>query len=74
MRAAVKRVVVAPFSHVTVLPIVKRISFHLKRISGGVDLHFFRTLLLTIIGFVLVAALLVTVFEVEKRSLDGLGD
>ena len=74
MRAAVKRVVVAPFSHVTVLPIVKRISFHLKRISAGVDLHFFRALLGTIIGFVLLAAFLVTVFEVKKRSLSGLAD
>ena len=74
MRASAKRVLAAPFSHLTVRPIVKRISFHLTRISGGVDLHFFRTLLVAIIGFVFVAAFLVTVFEVEKRSLEGLGD
>ncbi|TQM57555.1 potassium channel family protein [Humibacillus xanthopallidus] len=74
MRAAVKRVVAAPFRPLTALPIVKRITFHLRRISGDVDLHFFRTLLLAVIAFVFVAAFLVTVFEVEKRSLHGLGD
>jgi voltage-gated potassium channel len=74
MRAAVKRVVTAPLRPLTTLPIVKRITFHLRRIGGDVDLHFFRTLLLAIIGFVFVAAFLVTVFEVEKRSLHGLGD
>jgi voltage-gated potassium channel len=74
MRARLKRVVVAPLRPFTTLPIFKRISFHFKRISDGVDLHFFRTLLGAVIGFVFVAAFLVTVFEVEKRSLHGLGD
>ncbi|HET7801900.1 MAG TPA: NAD-binding protein [Humibacillus xanthopallidus] len=74
MRAAVKRVLAVPLRPLVAVPIFKRVSFHLKRISGDVDLHFFRTLLLAVIGFVFVAAFLVTVFEVEKRSLHGLGD
>ena len=74
MRGALRRVVVAPFHPFVALPVFRRVSFHLKRIGGGVDLHFFRTLLVTIIGFVFVTAFLVTVFEVEKRSFAGLAD
>ena len=74
MRGALRRVVVAPFHPFVALPVFRRVSFHLKRIGGGVDLHFFRTLLVTITGFVFVTAFLVTVFEVEKQSFAGLAD
>ncbi len=74
MRAGVRRIALAPFHPFVALPVVRRVSFHLKRIGGGVDLHFFRTLLLAIAGIVFVAALLVTVVEAEKRSVTGLAD
>ena len=74
MRATVRRVALTPFQPFVALPVIRRVSFHLKRIGGGVDVHFFRTLLVAIAGIVFVAALLVTVVEAEKRSVPGLAD
>ncbi len=54
-------------------PFMRRIGFHVRRITGGLDRHFFVALLLPIIGFVLVAAVAVTLVEPDKRSFGGLG-
>jgi len=67
-----KRVVLAPFRPLMTLPVMRRIGFHVQRIGAGLDLHFFRALLGAVIGFVVLAAFLVTVFETEKRSAEGL--
>src|SRR5688500_12142361 len=54
-------------------PFLRRIGFHAKRIGGQMDRHFFTSLLTGIIGFVILAALAVTLLEEEKRSFAGFG-
>jgi voltage-gated potassium channel len=54
-------------------PLLRRIGFHARRIGGQMDRHFFTSLLTSVIGFVLVAAVAVTLIEEEKRSFGGLG-
>ena len=71
---AVKRVLMSPFRPFLTMPIVRRVGFHMQRISAGIDVHFFRRLSTVVIGFVVLAAVLVTVFETEKRSVKGLAD
>lgn len=72
VRARVSRVVGAPLRTVRQLPIIRRVAFHLNRIRAGLDFHFFRTLAMALVVIVVASALLVTVLEPEKRSLDGL--
>jgi voltage-gated potassium channel len=57
------------FFHV---PILRRVSFHAKRIGSQVDRHFFTTLLTAVLGFVAVATLLVALFE-DKFTVAGIG-
>lgn len=54
-------------------PFMRRVGFHVRRISGGLDRHFFVSLLLPIVGFVVLAAAAVTLLEEEKRTLGGFG-
>ena len=54
-------------------PFMRRIGFHVRRISGGLDRHFFVSLLVPVVGFVVVAAVVVTLVEDEKRTFGGLG-
>ena len=44
-------------------PVIRRISWHVRRVTGQLDRRFFMTLAEGIVGFVLVAALLITLFE-----------
>jgi len=44
-------------------PIVRRVAWHVRRVAGQLDRRFFLTLAEGIIGFVLVAAVLITLFE-----------
>jgi voltage-gated potassium channel len=44
-------------------PLVRRVAWHVKRIGGSLDRRFFLNLAEGILGFVLVAAVLITVFE-----------
>ena len=71
-RASVGRVLSAPFRSLLDLPLLRRVGFHTRRMSDGLDRHFFRTLALALVGIVVVAAFLVTVVEPEKRSFKGL--
>ena len=73
-RAAVGRVLTAPLRALASVPVIRRVSFHAQRISEGLDLHFFRTLVITLSAIVVVATVVVTVLEPEKRSLGGLAD
>jgi len=52
---------------------MRRIGFHAKRIGGQMDRHFFRTLLVSVVAFVAVAAVAVTLLEEDKRSIEGFG-
>jgi voltage-gated potassium channel len=52
---------------------MRRFGFHVKRITGSLDRHFFISLLVPVLGFVLVAAVAVTLVESEKRTFAGLG-
>lgn len=49
-------------------PLLRRVSFHLRRITGGLDPRFFLRLLAGLVGFVLVAALLITLIEGPRDS------
>lgn len=44
-------------------PLVRRVTWHVRRVAGQLDRRFFLTLAEGIVGFVLVAALLITLFE-----------
>lgn len=74
MAPVLRRVLALPLRPLVALPIVRRLGFHARRIGAGLDLHFFRRLVLALVGFVVVTAAAVTVFEEPKRSLSGLGD
>jgi voltage-gated potassium channel len=54
------------------VPIFRRVAFHARRIGSGLDRHFFVTLLSTVVGFVLVATVLVAILE-GKLSVGGFG-
>ena len=53
-------------------PLMRRVAFHLRRIRTDLDIHFFRALVTSVSIIVVVAALLVTATEPDKRSLAGL--
>ena len=44
-------------------PIIRRVAWHVRRVSGQLDRRFFLTLAEGIVGFVLVAAIFITLFE-----------
>jgi len=44
-------------------PIIRRVGWHVRRVAGNLDRRFFLTLAEGIVGFVLVAAVLITLFE-----------
>ena len=44
-------------------PVIRRVVWHVRRASGSLDRRFFLTLAQGILGFVLVASLLITLFE-----------
>jgi voltage-gated potassium channel len=44
-------------------PLIRRIGWHVRRVAGQLDRRFFLTLAEGIVGFVLVAAVLITLFE-----------
>ena len=54
-------------------PLLRRIGFHARRIGGQMDRHFFSSLLTAVIAFVVVAAIVVTLFEPERLTLAGFG-
>ncbi len=62
-----------PLQALFAAPLLRRMSFHAKRIGGQMDRHFFASLLTAIIGFVAVAAIGVTLLEDDKQSLAGFG-
>ncbi len=62
-----------PFQALFAAPLIRRIGFHARRIGGQVDRHFFTSLLTSVVGFVAIAAIAVTLLEDEKRSLAGFG-
>jgi voltage-gated potassium channel len=53
--------------------LLRRIGFHARRIGGQVDRHFFASLLTAVVGFVVIAAVVVSLLETEKQSLAGFG-
>jgi voltage-gated potassium channel len=62
-----------PFQAIFAAPIMRRIGFHAKRIGGQMDRHFFSSLLTAVIGFVVVAAVVITLVEPEKLTFAGFG-
>ena len=62
-----------PLQAIFATPFLRRIGFHARRIGGQMDRHFFSSLLTAVIGFVVVAAVVVTLLEREKQSFAGFG-
>lgn len=62
-----------PLQAIFAAPFLRRIGFHARRIGGEMDRHFFITLLSAVVGFVVVAAIVITLLETEKRSFAGFG-
>jgi voltage-gated potassium channel len=54
------------------VPLIHRVVFHARRMSAQVDRHFFTTLLGAVLGFVVVAAVLVTALE-RKLTVGDFG-
>jgi voltage-gated potassium channel len=54
-------------------PVVRRVTWHLNRMRGQLDRHFFLNLAEGIIGFVLIAAVLITLFE-KPWTLESIFD
>ena len=57
------------FSAVFSVPVLRRLAFHVDRLTHNVDRGFFLRLFLSLFGIVLVAALLVTVIEGPRDSV-----
>jgi voltage-gated potassium channel len=51
---------------------MRRVAFHARRMSAGLDLHFFRILAIALAVIVVVSAVVVTILEPDKRSFAGL--
>ena len=56
---------------IVAVPILARLGFHVRRITGGLDRAFFIRLLVGLGGIVLVAAVLVAVAEGPRDSIGG---
>jgi voltage-gated potassium channel len=54
------------------VPILRRVAYHARRIGSQVDRHFFTTLLAAVLGFVVVATILVATLE-NKLNPGGIG-
>jgi voltage-gated potassium channel len=55
---------------IVAVPLIARVAFHLRRITGGVDRAFFFRLFFGLGGFVLVAAALVTAIEGPHEDVE----
>ena len=54
-------------------PLIRRVTWHIRRVGGSLDRRFFLTLAEGIVGFVLVAALFITLFE-KTWTLESIFD
>jgi voltage-gated potassium channel len=66
--------VLNPLRALFAAPFLRRVGFHAKRIGGQMDRHFFTSLLTAVIGFVVIAAVAVTVLEEDKLNIAGFGN
>ncbi len=67
MKGRFSRVIRVAFS----APFLRRLGFHVRRLTNNVDRSFFLRLFIGLFGIVLVAALLVTVLEGSRDSVGG---
>jgi len=63
-----------PFRALFAAPLLRRIGFHARRIGGQMDRHFFTSLLTAVVGFVVIAAVAVTVLEEDRLNVAGFGN
>jgi voltage-gated potassium channel len=54
------------------VPLLSRLGFHVRRMTGGLERGFFLRLLVGVGGFVVVAAALLTVIEGPRHSVGGM--
>jgi voltage-gated potassium channel len=74
LAAATRRPVIPrPLQAIFATPFLRRVGFHARRIGGEMDRHFFTSLLTAVVGFVVIAAVFVTLLEAEKQSFAGFG-
>lgn len=62
-RAMVRPTLRSPLSLSLAPPMIRRVTWHLRRVAGQLDRRFFLSLAEGIIGFVFIAAVLITLFE-----------
>ncbi len=62
-----------PLRTIFAAPFLRRVSFHARRIGGQMDRHFFISLLTAVVGFVVIAAIAITLLEDDKRTFAGFG-
>ena len=62
-----------PIQAIFAASFLRRIGFHARRIGGEMDRHFFTSLITAVVGFVVVAAIVITLIEDEKQSFAGFG-
>ncbi|WP_205472508.1 TrkA family potassium uptake protein [Nocardioides sp. SYSU D00038] len=55
------------------VPVLRRAAYHFRRMTGGMDSHFFLKVTLWLLGFLLLAALLVTLTEGAPGRFDSVG-
>jgi len=65
-------VITRPLQAIFAAPFLRRIGFHARRIGGEMDRHFFTSLITAVVGFVAVAAVVITFIETDKQSFAGL--
>jgi hypothetical protein len=53
------------------LPLLSRLLFHVRRMTGGLERGFFVRLFLALSGFVVAAAVLLTAFEGPQATRPG---
>src|SRR5258705_2267569 len=54
-------------------PIIRRVAWHVRRMAGQLDRRFFLSLVEGIVGVVVIAAILITIFE-KPRTFESLFD
>lgn len=62
-----------PLQALFAAPLIRRLGFHVRRIGSQVDRQFFTSLLTAVVGFVIVAAVAVSLLEEDKRTIGGFG-
>ncbi len=70
----IRRLLVRPFRPLLEIPFIRRVAFHGRRISEEMDVHFFRTLSISVLVIVVVSSIVVSLAEADKREFGEVGN